>query len=146
MSNPMSDQMQHSAGATEASKTKEVARGFYDSYQDGDIDATFDRYVAPDAVTHALDEPMPRAGWLAANKATQVGLANMTFHIKDQIAERDRVATRFVITGTHVGEFHGVPATGTAVTLRGTSIDRVENGLIVEHWADMGAVRDQLAS
>ena len=53
-----------------------------------------------------------------------------------QIAEGDLVANRFVFHGTHRGEFMGIAPTGREVTARGISIDRVEDGKIVESWVE----------
>ncbi len=46
------------------------------------------------------------------------------FDIQEQIAEGDKVVSRFEFTGTHNGEFLGVPATGKQVRVWGTVIDR----------------------
>ena len=46
------------------------------------------------------------------------------------VAEGDKVLTRFEWTGTHRGEFLGVPATGRPVKVWGTVIDRFEDGKI----------------
>ncbi|MEJ3746418.1 ester cyclase [Actinomycetes bacterium KLBMP 9797] len=63
--------------------------------------------------------------------------ADFTFTVLDQVAECDKVATRWTMGGTHTGEFFGLPASGKTAFLTGTSVDRVENGQIVEHWSDM---------
>jgi steroid delta-isomerase-like uncharacterized protein len=47
---------------------------------------------------------------------------DLTFNIIDQIAEDDKVATRLTITGTHKGEFMGIPPTGKTMNVAGTSI------------------------
>lgn len=44
------------------------------------------------------------------------------------------VAHHWVITGTHEGEFMGIPATGNSVTYDGMAFHRVEDGNIVESW------------
>jgi predicted ester cyclase len=54
-----------------------------------------------------------------------------------QIAEGNLVANRFVFQGTHRGEFMGVAPTGREVTSRGISIDRVEDGKIVESLVEV---------
>jgi predicted ester cyclase len=54
-----------------------------------------------------------------------------------QIAEGNLVANRFVFHGTHRGEFMGVAPTGREVTSRGISIDRVEDGKIVESLVEV---------
>jgi steroid delta-isomerase-like uncharacterized protein len=55
---------------------------------------------------------------------------DLNFAIKEQIAEGDKVASRFEWTGTHQQEFLGVPATGRQVRVWGVVIDRLEEGRI----------------
>jgi steroid delta-isomerase-like uncharacterized protein len=55
---------------------------------------------------------------------------DLDFSVKEQIAEGDKVASRFEWTGTHKGEFLGVPATGRQVCVWGVVIDRLEQGRI----------------
>ena len=65
----------------------------------------------------------------------------------EMLAEGDKVAYRLTVTGTHTGEFMGIPATGKRITLTETHIDHVANGKIVRHdgdWDQMGMMR-QLA-
>jgi steroid delta-isomerase-like uncharacterized protein len=54
--------------------------------------------------------------------------------VVDIIAEGDRVVTRYISTGKHLGEFQGVAATGREVSIAEVSIHRVCNGKIVEQW------------
>lgn len=55
---------------------------------------------------------------------------DMNWTVVEQIAEGDKVLSRFEWTGTHGGMFLGVPATGRAVTVWGMVIDRLEGGKI----------------
>jgi predicted ester cyclase len=66
----------------------------------------------------------------------------------EQIAEGEKVASRFVFLGTHLGEFEGVAPTGKRVEFIGHSIDRVVEGKIVESWVevDMLGVMQQLGA
>jgi steroid delta-isomerase-like uncharacterized protein len=57
---------------------------------------------------------------------------DLDFSIEEQISERDKVASRFEWTGTHTGQFLGVPATGRKVRVWGIVIDRLEEGRIKE--------------
>ena len=52
--------------------------------------------------------------------------------VEDLIAEGDKVVTRFTWSGTHRGEFMGVPPTGRRVAVGGIWIHRVIGGRIVE--------------
>jgi steroid delta-isomerase-like uncharacterized protein len=62
--------------------------------------------------------------------------ADLTFTVEDQVAEGDKVATRFTITGTHQGEFVGIPATGKPIRVQAINIHRVANGQIQEGWLE----------
>lgn len=57
---------------------------------------------------------------------------DMRWTIEEQVAEGEKVVTRFEWTGTHQGEFLGVPATGRPVRVWGVVIDRLEGGKIKE--------------
>ena len=57
---------------------------------------------------------------------------DLNFAVEEQIAEGDKVLTRFEWTGTHRGEFLGVPATGRPVKVWGMVIDRLQSGRIKE--------------
>jgi steroid delta-isomerase-like uncharacterized protein len=60
---------------------------------------------------------------------------DFTFTVEDQIAERDRVCTRWTWNGTHRGDFMGIPASGKQVTMTGTTIHRCnKDGKIMEGW------------
>ena len=54
--------------------------------------------------------------------------------VHDQLVDGDKVITRKTFTGTHGGEFLGVPPTGRRVTIGVIDIVRVDDGKIVEHW------------
>jgi predicted ester cyclase len=51
---------------------------------------------------------------------------DLSFHVEEQVTERDRVASRWMLRGTHRGR---------RVALRGIVISRFEDGKIVEDWA-----------
>lgn len=63
-------------------------------------------------------------------RAMRAGFPDIDFSIKEQVSEADKVASRFEWTGTHQGEFLGVPATGRPVRVWGIVIDRLEQGRI----------------
>jgi steroid delta-isomerase-like uncharacterized protein len=57
---------------------------------------------------------------------------DLYFSVEEQIAEGDKVLTRFEWTGTHRSDFLGVPATGRSVKVWGMVIDRLQDGRIKE--------------
>ena len=56
------------------------------------------------------------------------------FTIDEQVAEGDKVVTRWSAHGTHQGELAGIPATGKSSTVTGIAVDRIVNGKIAESW------------
>ena len=63
-------------------------------------------------------------------RGMRAGFPDLYFSIEEQIAEGDKVVTRFEWTGTHRGEFLGVAATGRSVKVWGMVIDRLQSGRI----------------
>jgi predicted ester cyclase len=57
--------------------------------------------------------------------------------VADDVFESgDRIACRYTVTGTHMGEFMGVRATGKRVSITGITIVRMEDGRCVERWTE----------
>ena len=58
------------------------------------------------------------------------------------IAEGDKVVTRYYLTGTHRGEFMGIPATGKPVKVNTIWMHRLDGGRIVEgrRWGQFDAL------
>jgi steroid delta-isomerase-like uncharacterized protein len=69
----------------------------------------------------------------------RVRTAFPTFHftVDQMIAEGEHVCSRWTFTGTHQGEFMGVPATGKRVTAHGMLASRCVAGQIVDEWEIM---------
>jgi steroid delta-isomerase-like uncharacterized protein len=65
-------------------------------------------------------------------RGMRAAFPDLNFSIEEQVSEGDKVASRFEWTGTHHGEFLGVPATGRQVRVWGIVIDRFEEGRIKE--------------
>lgn len=63
-------------------------------------------------------------------RGMKAAFPDMHWTVEEQIAEGDKVLTRFEWTGTHRGPFLGVPATGRPVKVWGMVVDRFENGKI----------------
>jgi steroid delta-isomerase-like uncharacterized protein len=64
------------------------------------------------------------------------GFPDLMFKIDDTIAERNEVVVHWTGTGTHKGQFLGMPPTNKKASVTGTSIFRIEGGKIVEEWAN----------
>jgi steroid delta-isomerase-like uncharacterized protein len=71
---------------------------------------------------------------------------DLYYTIDNIIAEGNKVALSYTVTGTHRGEFFGVPASGNKVAYKEIVIYRVEKGKIIEGWgvADVFGLQQQL--
>jgi len=69
----------------------------------------------------------------------RAGVPDVQVAIQDLFAEDDRVVFRWLLTGTHRGPLFGIAPTNKAITHSGMTIQRVENGKIVEAWAEFNA-------
>jgi ketosteroid isomerase-like protein len=105
--------------------------------------AIIDELIAPDFVFHNPSDPSVGGGpagyrrWLAQRGAP--GTDRIT--IEDQLAEGDKVATRFTVRGPHA-------ETGTPVTVTVIAIDQLRNGRLVGHWdeADVLGMLQQIGA
>ena len=110
----------------------DIVRGFIEEVLNkGNIEES-GRFFREDMVEQV---PLPGQGpGLAGLKDILRGMRssfpNMHWTVEEQVAEGDKVVTRFEWTGTHRGEFLGVPATGRGVKVWGIVIDRFEGGKI----------------
>jgi len=114
-----------------------IRRGFEEMVNRGDA-AVAEELLAPDYVNHAFPGVPPGpAGLLQAVGMFRAGFPDFHVTVEELLAEGDRVATRGFFTGTHRGEFMGVPATGKAIRVGYLDLWRLEHGQAVENWVQM---------
>ncbi len=112
---------------------------FHDAISTGDlgfVSMTIDELVEPDVL---LSTPLPVAA-TGAEGIKQVmavllsGFPDLHVTVEDMIEEGDKVVGRNVLTGTHLGEYMGLPPTGKVVDYNEIFIFRFVNGRIAETW------------
>jgi predicted ester cyclase len=114
----------------------DVVRRFVDEYQTGASEAAFAELLDPDVVDHSRP-PGIAPGALGVHQqfdAFRAAFPDFRATILDQITEGDKVVTRKVFHGTHLGSFQGIPPTQRPVEILVIDIVRVADGKIVEHW------------
>lgn len=118
-------------------------RRMYELINAGDIDG-FGDLLADDFVDH---EELPgleptKEGVMTFFRMYLAAFPDMRMLPEDVLASGDKVVARARATGTHTGEFMGMPPTGKAVDVQLVDIIRFgDDGLAHEHWG----VFDQLA-
>lgn len=99
-----------------------------------DIDA-LGEVAALDYLDHAaFPGQAPGLEGLKQRAATLFRALDPRWTIDDIVAERDMVVLRWHHTGSHLGEFLGIPPTGRPFVFRGIDMYRVEGGKMAEHW------------
>lgn len=96
--------------------------------------AVADERFARDYVGHAPDKIEGPEG--VKQFVSAIRNAAPKIQIEDQIAEEDKVVTRWTASGRHEGEFQGIPPTGNQVSITGLTMFRIANGKIVEGWTN----------
>ncbi len=94
----------------------------------------FGQVLAEDYYQHSPDVKQGLAGIQERTRHFETVFADVAVTIDDIVVEDDKVVARFNWTGTHIGEFLGVPATNKKVSWAGTDWWRIENGKLAEHW------------
>jgi steroid delta-isomerase-like uncharacterized protein len=95
-----------------------------------------DRLVAEEYVGHPSGVVGTRA-YKAYYRELHKASPDITFAVEDQIAEGDRVTTRWTAKGTHLGDYAGLPPSGRAFEFGGTSTHRIQGTKVIECWTNM---------
>jgi predicted ester cyclase len=123
-------------------ENKVLSRLFIEGYVRGDTHIV-DELLAPDFVFY---DPSSATGEVRAeDMKASIEWMHSVFPdaqvtIEDQVAEGDKVVSRFTVSGTHQGEIMGAAPTGRLVTHTGHQTDRFERGKIVESWTNWDAL------
>jgi steroid delta-isomerase-like uncharacterized protein len=125
-------------------------RKTYERINAGDI-AGFGDLVAENFVEHQRPGgpgfPAMKEGTLEFFRILLSAFPDWRMTVEDLIADGDKAVARVTVTGTHKGEFMGVPPAGTRVDVQLIDIMRFDGaGLVCEHWgvADMLSLMQQL--
>jgi steroid delta-isomerase-like uncharacterized protein len=124
-----------------AEENKKKARRFMEEAFGQGKTELVDELLDPDFVRY---DPYIEAGEVRGVQTVKENIVwfrnvfpDLTCTIEEQVAEGEKVVTRYTVRGTHQGEdFFGVPATGERIEMRGIQIDRLEGGKMVEERAE----------
>jgi len=119
-------------------ENKEIARRFLEEiWNKGDM-AAADELIAEDFVNHS---PPGGREELKQSAAGLLAAFSAPFSIDQLIAEGDKVVMRGTFRSVHKGEFMGIPASGKEFTHTWTAILRIQNGKVVERWANVDSMK-----
>ena len=121
-------------------QNKELFRRFVEEvFNRGNLSLT-DEFLAPNFIEHEeLPPGIPndREGVKQLTTMLRSAFPDFKAKIEDIIAEGDKVVVRMTWSGTHQGEFMGIPPSGKSVSFGVIDIVRMARGKFVEHWGLM---------
>jgi steroid delta-isomerase-like uncharacterized protein len=115
---------------------KAIARGWFDEVMNAHDVSAIDRLYAADYTYRGPDG----SAVVGRESAKQIALRlieaipDRVSIVEDQIAEGDRVVTRWVSRGTPTQPLMGREPTGRPVVIHGITISRIADGRIAEDW------------
>ena len=116
---------------------KAMANDVYATISKHDLEGFLD-YISADVIEHEpppVENPLPgRDGVRQWFDILFESFPDISMSPQDLIEEDDKIACRVRVTGTHRGEFMGIPATGKSIDLELIDIVRIKDDKVVEHW------------
>jgi len=102
-----------------------------------------DELFASDYVNHDPTSPQEMHGPESLKQFFSAYLAafpDLRFTVEDQVAEEDKVVSRWTSRGTNRGELMGAAPTGRQIQFTGITISRISDGKIAEDWTSYDAL------
>ena len=93
------------------------------------------------SASHALNDPDDPGSQVGPALYKQrvveltTALPDLCFTIEDTVAEGEKVVACWTFSGTHQGEYLGIPATGKNISVEGITIHHIKNGKILDSYA-----------
>jgi steroid delta-isomerase-like uncharacterized protein len=125
-----------------SAQNKELSRRFTELFSTGD-EALAGQVLAPDIVFHGTTGDGELRGIDEVKgfvERYRRAFPDARSTVEDQLAEGDKVVTRWRASGTHRGDLGPVPATDRSFEMSGVTIERIADGRIAEVWV----ARDEL--
>jgi predicted ester cyclase len=129
-------------------QNKALVRRIFEEGLNQNKPGVFDELLAPNFVIYDPPPGLPqdREGFRQLIEMFRAAFSDLHVTFEAEFADGDYVIHRGYTTGTHKGEFMGIPATGKQVKINSLDIWHVVNGKAVENWVqlDMLGLMQQL--
>lgn len=112
-----------------------VLKKFGEAVSSGNLDE-LKELVAEDSVDHdpAPGQQAGPGGYIEFFGMMRKAFPDLNIAVEQLVADEDNVSFAYTITGTHIGDFMGMPATGKKIKARGMQISKFKDGKMVERW------------
>jgi steroid delta-isomerase-like uncharacterized protein len=129
-------------------KNKALARKFFEEAWGKGNMAVVDEFMAADYVEHPSPSTLPPGaeGLKQLIAAYRTAFPDLKTMLDDIFAEGDRVAFRWNVSGTHLGDWLGIPPTRNHVAANGITVFRISEEKVVESWTsiDLSPAEEEL--
>ena len=116
-------------------KSAERIKYFYETIISENQIERIAEFISPECCVKMGEKLIPVGieGMKEHIKATKQTYPDYRMKITKQFCDGDYVISEFIMEGTHKGEWIGIKPTGKRLVFTGVDIDKVIDGLIVEH-------------
>lgn len=124
-------------------ETKEIVRTLYEEVWNKRRLELVDEIISP---SHALHDPNVSGSAIGPEAYKRqvarfvAGFPDLRFSIEDTVAENDKLVVAWTISGTHKGEFMGIPATNRKISVDGITINHIVSGKIMDSYISYDAL------
>jgi predicted ester cyclase len=137
------DRLSGSSATNSVEHNKALSRRWIEVFNERD-DAGEADVRGPDYIAHAPASlepaPLDSEAWTRFLAGFVEAFPDLRLSVEDAVGEGDLVAQRVHFTGTHTGEFQGLPPTHRTVSFSGLELNRFVDGRVSEHWFQMDAL------
>ena len=117
---------------------KSVIRQIFEDAMNTGRTERYSDLIHPAYINHDFPAPVEGIeGFLIVDRMFRTAFPDFKVRIEDEVVSGDRVATRGSFSGTHTGEFMGIPPTGRSFHCSYSDIWRLEDGKGRENWVQM---------
>jgi len=122
-------------------ENKALLRRFYEAFNKERL-AAMDQYCTPDYIDHTNPPGVPPTleGTKMFLSVFLTAFPDMHLMAEQMVAEGDTVMAHAWFSGTHKGEFQGMPPTGKQVKVEAFDMLRIAGGKFAEHWGVFDAL------
>ncbi len=120
-------------------RNKQLFLAFVDAWNTHDF-ARMMQFWSPNMIHHHRNGDYTRDQVYALISGFMEAFPNLTFEVKNLVAEGEYVSARMIARARHEQAFAGLPATGKEVATTVMGLIRIVDGQIVEHWNVMDEI------
>ena len=126
-----------------SAENKEIVRSLYEEVWNKRRLELVDEIISP---SHALHDPNLSGSAIGPEAYKRqvarfvTGFPDLRFSVEDTVAENDKIVVAWTISGTHKGEFMGIPATNKKISVDGITINHIVNGKIMDSYISYDAL------